>query len=48
MRRGQGGYAAMAAAAARGDRGAYITGTKAVKKADAALQKALAGLSSSS
>ena len=48
LRRGQSGYAAMAAAAARGDRGAYITGTKAVKNADAALQKALAGLSSAS
>jgi hypothetical protein len=48
LRRGQSGYSAMAAAAARGDRGGYVTGTRAVKKADAALQKALAGLSSAS
>jgi hypothetical protein len=48
LRRGQSAYGAMAAGAANGNRGAYITGTKAVKKADAALQKALQGLSSAS
>jgi hypothetical protein len=48
LRRGGSGYAAMAAAASAGDRGGYLTGTKAVKKADAALAKALAAVSQQS
>jgi hypothetical protein len=44
MRQAQSGYSAMAAGAAGGNTGAYKTGTAAVKKADAALAKALQGL----
>jgi hypothetical protein len=48
LRRGQSGYGAMAAAAAGGDRGGYLTGTRAVKQADAALAKALQSLGQAS
>jgi hypothetical protein len=48
LRRGQSGYGAMAAAAASGDRGGYVTGTRAVKQADAALARALQSLGQAS
>jgi hypothetical protein len=48
LRAGAAGYTAMAAGAAGNDPGRYTSGEKAVKKADAALQKALKALNQTS
>jgi hypothetical protein len=45
LRAGQKGYETVAAGASGGDRGRYASGERQVKKADAALRKALGGLS---